>query len=196
MIMADQFQQIFDAIEQDLQNKKYTEKGIKPLYYAGPDARINIIGQAPGRIAQEKGIFWDDPSGDRLRDWLGVSRDEFYNSGKIAILPMDFYFPGKGKSGDLAPRRGFAKKWHPQLLKLMPNIKLTILIGAYATRKYLGLKYKDRLTDVVKNYQHYLPDYFPLVHPSPRNQIWMVKNPWFEKDVLPDLQKRVRQIMQ
>lgn len=193
--MADQFTEIFNAIQEDPQNKKYTDQGIKPLYYAGPDARINIIGQAPGRIAQEKGVFWDDPSGDRLRDWLGVDRDQFYNSGKIAILPMDFYFPGKGKSGDLAPRRGFAKKWHPQLLKLMPNIQLTILIGAYATRKYLGLSYKNRLTDVVKNYQHYLPKYFPLVHPSPRNQIWMAKNPWFEKDVLPDLQKRVKEIM-
>lgn len=193
--MADQFTEIFNAIQEDPQNKKYTDQGIKPLYYAGPDARINIIGQAPGRIAQEKGVFWDDPSGDRLRDWLGVDRDQFYNSGKIAILPMDFYFPGKGKSGDLAPRRGFAKKWHPQLLKLMPNIQLTILIGAYATRKYLGLSYKDRLTDVVKNYQHYLPKYFPLVHPSPRNQIWMAKNPWFEKYVLPDLKKRVEEIM-
>lgn len=193
--MADQFTEIFNAIQEDPQNKKYTDQGIKPLYYAGPDARINIIGQAPGRIAQEKGVFWDDPSGDRLRDWLGVDRDQFYNSGKIAILPMDFYFPGKGKSGDLAPRRGFAKKWHPQLLKLMPNIQLTILIGAYATRKYLGLSYKDRLTDVVKNYQHYLPKYFPLVHPSPRNQIWMAKNPWFERYVLPDLKKRVEEIM-
>lgn len=193
--MADQFDEIFQAIQKDPQNKKFTDQGIKPLYYAGPDARINIIGQAPGRIAQEKGFFWDDPSGDRLRAWLGVNREQFYHSGKIAILPMDFYFPGKGKSGDLAPRRGFAKKWHPQLLKLMPNIQLTILIGAYATRKYLGLSYKDRLTDVVKDYQHYLPKYFPLVHPSPRNQIWMAKNPWFEKTVIPDLQARVNKIM-
>lgn len=193
--MADQFQQIFKAIEQDPENQDFTAQGIKPLYYADADATINIIGQAPGRIAQAKGVFWDDPSGDRLRDWLGVSRDQFYNSGKIAILPMDFYYPGKGKSGDLPPRKDFAKKWHPQLLKLMPHIQLTILIGAYATRKYLGLKYKDRLTDVVKNYQHYLPQYFPLVHPSPRNQIWMAKNPWFEKQVIPDLQRRVQKLM-
>lgn len=193
--MSDKFEQIYHAIQQDPQNKLFTAAGITPLYSANPDARINIIGQAPGRIAQKKGIFWDDPSGDRLRSWLGVSRDEFYHSGKIAILPMDFYYPGKGKSGDLPPRKGFAKKWHPQLLKLMPHIQLTILVGAYATRKYLGLKYKDRLTDIVKDYQHYLPQYFPLVHPSPRNQIWMKKNPWFETDVLPDLRTRVRKIM-
>lgn len=194
--MTDKFKQIYHAIQQDPQNKAFTAAGIMPLYSASPAARINIIGQAPGRIAQEKGIFWDDPSGDRLRDWLGVSREEFYNSGKIAILPMDFYYPGKGKSGDLPPRKEFAQKWHPQLLKLMPHIQLTILVGAYATRKYLGLKYKDRLTDIVKDYQHYLPQYFPLVHPSPRNQIWMKKNPWFEADVLPDLRTRVRKIME
>lgn len=116
--------------------------------------------------------FWDDPSGARLRTWLGVSRDVFYNSGMIAILPMDFYYPGKGKSGDLPPRKGFAQNWHPQLLKLMPDIQLTILVGAYATRSYLHLGYKDRLTDIVRNYQQYLPDYFPIVHSSPRNKIW------------------------
>lgn len=194
--MEDKFQEIFQQIQDDKENRSFTEKGIKPLYYASAGARINIIGQAPGRIAQEKMKFWDDPSGDRLREWLGVSRDEFYNSGKIAILPMDFYFPGKGKSGDKAPRKDFAPKWHPQLLKLMPNIQLTILVGAYATRRYLHLKYKDRLTDTVKNYQQYLPEYFPIVHPSPRNQIWESKNPWFAKEVVPDLQRRVRAIME
>lgn len=193
--MTDKFEQIFHAIEDDPENAEFTKKGIKPLYYAGTKARINIVGQAPGRIAQEKMMFWDDPSGDRLRSWLGVNRDEFYHSGKIAILPMDFYFPGKGKSGDLPPRKDFAQKWHPQLLKLMPNIQLTILVGSYATHKYLHLKYKDKLTDIVKNYQSYLPDYFPVVHPSPRNQIWMAKNPWFEEKVLPGLKQRVRKIM-
>lgn len=193
--MVNQFTKIFKEIEEDPQNHEYTAKGIKPLYYASSSARINIVGQAPGRIAQEKGIFWDDPSGDRLREWLGVSRHTFYHSNKIAILPMDFYFPGKGKSGDLAPRKGFAQKWHPQLLQLMPNIQLTILVGAYASRKYLGLHYKDRLTDIVKNYQNYLPKYFPLIHPSPRNQIWLTKNPWFLNQVIPDLQQRVQKIM-
>lgn len=190
------FEQIRQTIEQDPANANFTRQGIKPLYSASPTARINIIGQAPGRRAEEKGIFWDDPSGDRLRTWLGVTRDEFYHSGIFAILPMDFYFPGKGKSGDLPPRRDFAAKWHPQLLELMPDIQLTILIGAYANRHYLGLKSTTRLTDVVRNYQQYLPEYFPLIHPSPRNQIWMKKNPWFARNVLPDLQSRVHEIME
>ncbi|MCT3602536.1 uracil-DNA glycosylase family protein [Lactobacillus acidophilus] len=193
--MQSEFQKIFQEIQADPDNKSFTKQGIKPLYYASSSARINIIGQAPGRIAQEKMKFWDDPSGDRLRTWLGVSRDVFYNSGMIAILPMDFYYPGKGKSGDLPPRKGFAQNWHPQLLKLMPDIQLTILVGAYATRSYLHLGYKDRLTDIVRNYQQYLPDYFPIVHPSPRNKIWEAKNPWFEEQVIPDLQRRIQIIL-
>ena len=193
--MQSEFQKIFQEIQADPDNESSTKQGIKPLYYASSSARINIIGQAPGRIAQEKMKFWDDPSGDRLRTWLGVSRDVFYNSGMIAILPMDFYYPGKGKSGDLPPRKGFAQNWHPQLLKLMPDIQLTILVGAYATRSYLHLGYKDRLTDIVRNYQQYLPDYFPIVHPSPRNKIWEAKNPWFEEQVIPDLQRRIQIIL-
>lgn len=194
--MTDSFEKIFTAIQNDPENQAFTQQGIQPLYYASATARINIIGQAPGRIAQEKRKFWDDPSGDRLRTWLGVSREEFYHSGKIAILPMDFYYPGKGKSGDRPPRKDFAPKWHHQLLKLMPNIQLTILVGSYANHKYLHLKSKERLTDIVKNYQQYLPAYFPIVHPSPRNQIWEAKNPWFTKEVVPDLQQRVRTIME
>ncbi len=193
--MQSEFQKIFQEIQADPDNESFTKQAIKPLYYASSSARINIIGQATGRIAQEKMKFWDDPSGDRLRTWLGVSRDVFYNSGMIAILPMDFYYPGKGKSGDLPPRKEFAQNWHPQLLKLMPDIQLTILVGAYATRSYLHLGYKDRLTDIVRNYQQYLPDYFPIVHPSPRNKIWEAKNPWFEEQVIPDLQRRIQIIL-
>ncbi len=193
--MRSEFRKIFQEIQADPDNATFTKQGIEPLYYASSSARINIIGQAPGRIAQKKMKFWDDPSGDRLRAWLGVSRDIFYNSGMIAILPMDFYYPGKGKSGDLPPRKGFAQNWHPQLLKLMPDIQLTILVGAYATRSYLHLGYKDRLTDIVRNYQQYLPDYFPIVHPSPRNKIWEAKNPWFEEQVIPDLQRRIQIIL-
>ena len=110
-------------------------------------------------------------------------------------IAMDFYFPGTGKSGDLAPRKDFADTWHPRLLELMPKLEMTILVGAYATRRYLGLKSSASLTDVVRDYKRYLPTYFPLVHPSPRNQIWMKKNPWFDADVLPDLKKRVAELM-
>ncbi|WP_314041610.1 uracil-DNA glycosylase family protein [Slackia exigua] len=185
--MQEEFQRIFDAIRADEQNATFTSQGIDPLYAAASGARIAIIGQAPGRVAQEARMPWNDRSGDRLRDWLGIDRDTFYDPEKIAIIPMDFYFPGSGKSGDLPPRKGFAEKWHPKLFALMPDIRLTVLVGSYATHTYLGLKSSANLTDVVRNHAAYLPDFFPLVHPSPRNQIWMKKNPWFESDVLPEL---------
>lgn len=194
-IMEDQFQQIFNEIKQDPMNADYTKRGINPLYYADSEARILIVGQAPGRIAQDTQIVWNDKSGDRLRDWMGVTHDEFYNSGKISVLPMDFYFPGKGKSGDLPPRKGFAAKWHARLIQAMPNLQLTMLVGSYANKYYLHLKSNAKLTDIVHNYKQYLPQYFPLVHPSPRNQLWMSRNPWFEKEVLPDLKQRIDDIL-
>ena len=189
------FLSIFENIKQDPQNKVYTQQGIDPLYTAASDARILIVGQAPGRIAQQTRIPWNDKSGERLRTWMGISREDFYDPQKLALLPMDFYFPGSGKSGDLAPRKGFAQKWHPQLLELMPHIQLTILIGKYALSHYLELPKSVRITEVVHNYEHYAPDYFPLVHPSGRNQRWIKKNPWFEEEVLPQLQKRVSQTL-
>jgi uracil-DNA glycosylase len=193
--MEETVQKIKEEIMADPQNAYFTKQGIEPLFSAPSTARLVIVGQAPGRIAQERKRFWDDPSGDRLRSWLGVDRDEFYNSNKIAILPMDFYFPGKGKGGDLPPRDDFASKWHPRLMKLMPNADLTILVGAYAVHYYLHLKKSTRLTDIVKDYQNYLPDFFPLVHPSPRNQRWLRNNPWFMEENVPDLQKMVRERM-
>lgn len=194
-VMEPQFQQVFDAVKKDPQNLFYTERHIDPLYYASPDAVLLIIGQAPGQKAQDSHVVWNDVSGDRLRDWLGVDRDEFYHSGKIAVMPMDFYFPGKGRSGDLPPRKGFAEKWHPELLRLMPHVGLTVLIGAYANRRYLGLKASDKITDTVRNFQRYLPAYFPLVHPSPRNQIWMARHPWYAEEVLPALKQQVRRVL-
>ena len=189
------FKAIAEEIRKDPENASFTKRGIDPLFFAGPECRIMIVGQAPGRIAEESGIVWNDRSGDRLRDWMGIDRDTFYNSGKLAIVPMDFYFPGTGKSGDLPPRKDFADKWHPRLLELMPDLKLTLLVGSYATKRYLKLKSSASLTQVVKDYRDYLPEFFPLVHPSPRNQIWMKKNPWFNQTVIPDLQKLVAQIM-
>ena len=189
------FKAIAEEIRNDPENASFTKRGIDPLFYAGPECRIMIVGQAPGRVAEESGIVWNDRSGDRLRDWMGIDRDTFYNSGKLAIVPMDFYFPGTGKSGDLPPRKDFADTWHPRLLELMPDLKLTILVGSYATKRYLKLKSSASLTQVVKDYRDYLPEFFPLVHPSPRNQIWMKKNPWFDQTVIPDLQELVAQIM-
>ena len=190
-----QIERIKQAIIADPQNASYTERGIEPLFAAPKTARINTIGQAPGLKTQEAGLYWKDKSGDRLRDWLGVDEDTFYNSGYFAVLPMDFYFPGHGKSGDLPPRTGFAEKWHPQLLQELPDIQLTLLIGQYAQAYYLQEKISGKVTERVKHYQNYLPEYFPLVHPSPRNQIWMAKNSWFEAEVVPDLKERIKTIL-
>ena len=183
------------AIMVDPQNQVYTERGIEPLFAAPKSARINIVGQAPGIKAQETRLYWNDKSGDRLREWMGVDYGTFYHSGYFAAIPMDFYFPGHGKSGDLPPRKGFAEKWHQQILELLPDLELTILIGQYAQKYYLHQKGTVKLTDTVKHYQDYLPEYFPLVHPSPRNQIWLAKNPWFAEQVIPDLQANVQKII-
>jgi uracil-DNA glycosylase len=187
--------EIRNAIMHDKQNISYTEQGYEPLYLISPHARILIVGQAPGIKAQNSGLTWNDLSGDRLRSWLGVSRDEFYNPELFAMIPMDFYYPGKGKSGDLPPRKGFAEKWHPELLKLMPNLKLIILVGSYATNYYLKDIQKETLTETIRSYDSYLPKFIPLVHPSPRNISWHVHNPWFLTDVIPRLQSLVKSIL-
>ena len=189
------FQQIFTAITEDPMNEAYTKIGINPLYSASKNAKILIIGQAPGRIAETTKLYWNDPSGDTLRQWLNVSRETFYNPNIFAILPMDFYFPGKGKSGDLPPRKGFAEKWHPKLLSLMLDIQLKIVIGSYANHAYLAKSPKETLTQIVQSYTQYLPEYFPLVHPSPRNRIWQKKNPWFQQEVVPALQQNIQRIL-
>lgn len=188
-------EKIIKAIKSDSQNQNYTENGIDPLFAAPKTARINIVGQAPGLKTQEARLYWKDKSGVRLHQWLGVDEETFYHSGKFAVLPLDFYYPGKGKSGDLPPRKGFAEKWHPLILKEMPNVQLTLLVGQYAQKYYLGSSAHKNLTETVKAYKDYLPDYLPLVHPSPRNQIWLKKNPWFEKDLIVDLQKIVADIL-
>lgn len=186
---------IFKEIMDDEENKTYTDKGIEPLYAAPKTAKIVIVGQAPGIIAQETKIYWNDRSGIRLREWLDVDNDTFCNSGLFGIIPMDFYYPGKGKSGDLPPRNGFADKWHQKILKTMPNVELIILVGQYAQKHYLGKESKKTLTETVRSFEEYLPNYFPLVHPSPRNQIWIKKNSWFQDQVIPTLQKRVAEIL-
>ena len=186
--------QIKNAIMRDTQNQSFTERGIEPLFAAPTGARINIVGQAPGVKAEQTRLYWNDQSGDRLREWLGVDRETFYHSGLFAVIPMDFYYPGKGKSGDLPPRKGFAEKWHPQILADLPNIELTILIGQYAQKYYLPQN-KHNVTETVKNYREFLPHFLPLVHPSPRNQLWLAKNPWFTQEVIPELQQRVKRIL-
>lgn len=183
------------AIMSAEENQVYTKAGIRPLLTIPKTTRITIVGQAPGLKAQQTGLFWNDPSGDNLRNWLGVSREVFYDSGYFAVLPMDAYYPGKGKSGDLPPRKLFADKWHDSLRSLAPDNQLTILVGNYAQRYYLKERGYRNVTETVKHYKEFLPTYFPLVHPSPRNNIWQAKNPWFMEDVIPDLQERVTDIL-
>ncbi|MCI1986253.1 MAG: uracil-DNA glycosylase family protein [Lactobacillus sp.] len=185
--------EIFEAIKQDPDNAAFTAAGIAPLYHLEPEATILIVSQAPSRSAQAAKTYWRDASGDRLREWMGVSEQEFYHSGKIAVVPLDFYYPGKGKSGDLPPRKGFAEKWHAPLLRLMPKRQLTLLIGMYAQKYYLPQREKT-LTATVQHFADYAP-YFPLVHPSPLNYGWLKKNPWFAATVLPALQRQIRALL-
>ena len=189
------FEQLKQEIMADSDNKKYTDEGIEPLFSTPSTAKILIIGQAPGIKAQESKIFFNDKSGIKLREWMGIDDEIFYESGLIGVVPMDFYYPGKGKSGDLPPRKNFATKWHSKVLELMPNLELIILVGKYAQDYYLGNDKKQNLTETVFNYKQYLPRYFPIVHPSPLNFRWHNKNPGFIKEVVPELQKRVKEIL-
>lgn len=182
-------------IMSDPENKSFTDKGWQPIFMASPEAKIVIIGQAPGIKTQEKGQVFRDKSGDKLRQWMDVSEETFYDSKKIAVLPMDFYFPGKAAHGDLPPRKDFTAKWHPKLLACMPNVELTILMGTYAQKYYLKDKAKKTLTETVFAYEEYLPTYFPIVHSSPLNFRWFAKNPDFEKKIVPELKKIVHSIL-
>ena len=193
--MDKKFEQLKKEIMADNDNKKYTNEGIEPLFSTPSTAKILIVGQAPGIKAQESKIFFNDKSGVKLREWMGIDDEIFYKSGLIGVVPMDFYYPGKGKSGDLPPRKDFAQKWHSKVLELMPKLELIILVGKYAQDYYLGNDKKQNLTEIVFNYKQYLPRYFPIVHPSPLNFRWHNKNPWFIEKVVPELQKRVKEIL-
>lgn len=183
---------LYNKIDRAEMNAHLRAKGFAPVYTASAKSRIVLVGQAPGRIAQETRKPWNDASGRLLRKWLGVTDEQFYNPDLFAIMPMDFYYPGKGAHGDLPPRKEFAPTWHPKLLALMPDVRLTILVGAYAQKYYLGMRAERNLTETVKNFNNYLPEYFPLVHPSPLNFGWRKHNPWFEKEVIPLLQVLVQ----
>jgi len=170
-----------------------------PIIQIHSKARILIIGQAPGLRVHESGIAWNDQSGDRLRDWLGVDKSTFYNEKLFAIMPMGFCYPGKGKSGDLPPRKECAPKWHEALLDHLPNIELILLIGQYSQNYYLKSsdfhKAHKSLTQKVQNQNSSLGRYFLLPHPSPRNQIWLKKNPWFEQNMVEKLKLKVSELL-
>lgn len=192
---GDLIEQLRQEISVHKANAAYREMGYQPLFSASPESRVVIVGQAPGVQAQAKGRPWDDASGIKLMSWLGVTEDQFRSEGLFAHIPMDFYYPGKGVSGDLPPRKDFAPLWHSRLQDLMPKVQLTILVGRYSQQHYLKGNKHRTLTDTVRNYKDFLPDYFPLVHPSPLNFRWFSRNRWFESDVLPDLARIVGKII-
>lgn len=174
--------------------KSHLSHGVRPVYSFHSKSKIAIVGQAPGKKVHESGIPWDDKSGDTLREWLGVDKDTFYDEQTFAIVPMGFCYPGKGKSGDLPPRSECAPLWHQSIFDQMHELRLIMLIGQYAQKYYLPDE-PPGLTEKVKNYSEYLPEFFVLPHPSPRNNIWQAKHPWFMQDVLPELRENVAFIL-
>ena len=168
--------------------------GVRPVLQIHPKARILIAGQAPGLKVHQSGVPFDDASGNRLREWMGVTRETFYDPKQIAILPMGFCFPGTGKSGDLPPRTECEPAWRKQLLALLPNIELTIVLGKFAQRYHFE-NTTQSVTDLVKSWPDHWPETIPLPHPSPRNNIWLRRNPWFEAELLPVLGKRIAGIL-
>jgi uracil-DNA glycosylase len=165
--------------------------GPNPVLRASAGARLLVVGQAPGARVHASGIPWDDASGRRLREWLGVDTETFYDATRVAIVPMGFCYPGKASSGDAPPRPECRATWHPRLLPLLPGIGLALLVGQYAQAHFLGASRKGSLTDTVRAWREYLPTYLPLPHPSPRNVAWFKANPWFEGEVLPELRARI-----
>jgi len=168
------------------------DAGVRPVLQVDPQARILIAGQAPGIKVHKSGVPFDDASGDRLRDWMGVDKETFYNKKHIAILPMGFCYPGKGRSGDLPPKAICAETWRRKLITALPNIDLTLVIGQYAQAWHLPFQQKN-LSDTVRDWSSYDTGLMPLPHPSPRNNIWLKRNAWFEHEVLPELRKRVKE---
>ncbi|MBB6501198.1 uracil-DNA glycosylase family protein [Pedobacter cryoconitis] len=175
--------------------RDYLPNAPKPIVQASVNSKILVIGQAPGQKVQDSGIPWNDQSGNELRRWLGVSKEQFYDDQLFALVPMGFCYPGKGNSGDLPPRPECAPLWHQALWNAMPGIRLTLLIGQYAQNYYLKDKVNRSLTERVHHFDEYLPSFLPLVHPSPRNRIWQMKNPWFESELVPFLREITEDIM-
>ena len=165
--------------------------GPRPVVQAGASARLLIVGQAPGAKVHASGVPWDDASGERLRAWLGIDRVTFYDASKVAIVPMGFCYPGRGASGDNPPRPECAARWQARLLAQLPDVRLTLLVGQYAQRQFLGARRRESLTATVEAWRDYAPEYLPLPHPSPRNLPWLTRHAWFEHDVLPALRERV-----
>lgn len=190
-----QFIQLVDEISRCTLCAEHLPLGPRPVIQADPAARILIVGQAPGTAVHKTGIPFNDPSGDRLRTWMGVDHNTFYDQTKIALVPMGFCYPGKGKGGDLPPRPECAPAWRERLLGQLDNIELTIVMGRYALAWHLNIRPSQTLSAVVANWQQYWPQALPLPHPSPRNTQWLQKHPWVEDDIIPELQQRIRTLL-
>lgn len=204
-----ELQSLLRDIKQCTLCQEHLPNGVRPVVQASSNARILIAGQAPGRKVHESGVPFDDPSGDRLREWMGVSKEQFYDADKIALLPMGFCYPGTGKSGDLPPRLECEPAWRKALLAQLPNIEITLVLGKYAQdyhfRRVGGTAKNARgsavknasgsVTELVKAWPAYWPKKVPLPHPSPRNNLWLNKNPWFETELLPPLQKEIARVL-
>lgn len=189
----------FDALVHRVERCRICEAnlplGPRPVFSIHEESRILIVGQAPGTKVHATGIPWNDASGEELRRWLAVDRETFYDPRIFGIMPMGFCYPGRGKGGDLPPRPECAPTWHGLLRQHMPQLQLTLLIGSYAQAYYLESGREATLTETVRNFENYLPQFFPLVHPSPRNRIWMHRNPWFEETVVPSLRKAIGDVV-
>ncbi len=192
--MAETFPELSRQIKACTHCEPMLENGVRPVFQAHPDSKILLVGQAPGRRVHETGIPFDDPSGDRLREWLGISKEVFYDEKRIAIVPMGFCYPGTGKSGDFPPRPECAELWREKILSHLQEVELTLVVGKYAHDWHFG-KSKTTLTENVKNWREFWPEKIPLPHPSPRNNLWLKKNPWFEEEVIPELQKSVNNLL-
>lgn len=184
-----------NALVAEIQACRHCAAGLphepRPVVWVHAKAKILIAGQAPGRRVHESGVPWDDPSGDRLRDWMNLDREAFYDRSSIAVAAMGFCYPGTVAGADLPPRRECAPLWRPRLMPLLQNVKLTLLVGAYAQRYHLGAAVKPSLGETVRAWRTYPPDVMPLPHPSWRNTGWLKRNPWFEAELVPELRRRV-----
>lgn len=190
-----EFSELLEAVRKCRLCEAHLPMGPRPVLQIHPDARILIAGQAPGRRVHESGVPFDDPSGERLREWTGLEQEDFYNPRKVALLPMGFCYPGTGKSGDLPPRPECAPAWREQLLQQLTNLQLTLVIGQYAIKSHLPDR-KRNLTETIRAWSEYGDALVPLPHPSPRNNIWLKKNPWFAQSLLPVLRRRVKSVLE
>lgn len=188
----DELETVLEEVRACTLCREHLPLGPRPVLRAQTSARLLIVGQAPGTRVHETGIPWNDASGDRLRAWLGLDRETFYDARRIAIVPMGFCYPGRdARGGDRPPRPECAPLWHPRLRPLLPAVELTLLVGSYAQAFYLGNRRPGRLTETVAAWRGFLPDFVPLPHPSWRNTAWLKRHPWFTEELLPELRQRV-----